>query len=77
MKETTVLTIPEVAKLLRISEASAYNACARGDLPSVRVGALLRVPRVALDRWLDARTGRRKRRPWTPPEDLFEDGAAA
>jgi excisionase family DNA binding protein len=65
-----------VAKLLRISEASAYNAAARGDLPVVRVGALLRVPRAALDRLLEARTGRRKRRLWLAP-DLLEDDAAA
>jgi excisionase family DNA binding protein len=47
-----VYTIPEAAKLLRISRNSAYTAAKNGDLPTVRIGNLLRVPKVALDRLL-------------------------
>jgi excisionase family DNA binding protein len=42
------LTIPEVAAVLRISRSSAYEAAQRGELPTVRFGRRLRVPRYAL-----------------------------
>jgi excisionase family DNA binding protein len=41
-----VLTVPEVAKVLRISRGAAYEAVRCGDIPSVRVGRrTIRVPR--------------------------------
>ena len=42
------LTIPEAAKLLRIGRNSAYEAVRRGDLPVIRIGHRLLVPRQAL-----------------------------
>ncbi len=42
------LTIPEAAELLRIGRNSAYEAVRRGDLPVVRIGRRLLVPRQAL-----------------------------
>ena len=43
-----VLTIEEAAGVLRISRGSAYEAARRGELPTVRVGRSLRVPRARL-----------------------------
>lgn len=43
-----VLTVEEAAKALRISRGSAYEAVRTGDLPHVRVGRTIRVPRKAL-----------------------------
>lgn len=40
-----VLTVEEVAKVLRISRGSAYEAVRTGAIPSVRVGRVIRVPR--------------------------------
>lgn len=40
-----VLTIEEVARTLRISRSAAYEAVRRGEIPSVRIGRTLRVPR--------------------------------
>lgn len=54
--ERLVLTIPEVAELLGISENHCWNLVSRGDIPSVKLGALRRVSRVALERWLDERS---------------------
>jgi excisionase family DNA binding protein len=38
-------SVEQVGKLLGISRSSAYAAVASGDIPSVRVGHLLIVPR--------------------------------
>jgi excisionase family DNA binding protein len=43
-------TVEEVAAVLRISRSSAYEAVAAGQIPSVRFGRKIRVPRHALAR---------------------------
>jgi excisionase family DNA binding protein len=43
-----VLTVEEVARALRVSRGSAYEAIRCGDIPSVRIGRGIRVPRHAL-----------------------------
>lgn len=42
------LTVPEAAVLLRLGRTACYEAVARGEIPSVRFGAKLRIPRGAL-----------------------------
>lgn len=42
------ISVTEAAELLGISRALAYELVARGELPSVRLGRRLVVPRVAL-----------------------------
>ncbi len=54
MNDQLLLTVPEAAKLLRISRNLAYELVARGEIPSVRLGRVIRVPRTALERWLNA-----------------------
>jgi len=44
------LTVGEAAKLLRLSRAFTYELVARGDLPSVRFGRRIVVPRSAIER---------------------------
>lgn len=39
-----VLTVTEVAHLLRISRGAAYSAVRRGDLPSIRLGHRILIP---------------------------------
>jgi excisionase family DNA binding protein len=46
--ERLVFSVPEVAELLGISRAFAYELVARGELPVVRLGRRVVVPRVAL-----------------------------
>ena len=48
----TILTIPETAKILRIGRNSAYEAARRGQIPTVKIGKRLLVPREALERKL-------------------------
>ena len=42
------LSVPEAAELLGISRALAYELVARGEIPSIRLGWRIVVPRVAL-----------------------------
>ena len=46
------LTVPEAAAVLRIGRSAAYEAVDRDELPAVRIGRRLRVPRYALARLL-------------------------
>jgi excisionase family DNA binding protein len=53
MKTHEVLTVPEVAELLRIPRTRAYDLIARGELPAFRLGARsIRVNRHELERFL-------------------------
>ena len=45
-------TIPEVAKLLGISERHAFTSARRGDLPILRIGHRMVVPKAALQAML-------------------------
>lgn len=47
-----VLTVEEAAAVLRIGRSAAYEAARSGDLPCVRIGRSLRVPRYALEAML-------------------------
>ena len=48
-----VLTVPEVASMLRISRGAAYEAARRGKIPGVRrVGRSIRVSKRAVVDWL-------------------------
>jgi hypothetical protein len=49
------LNVPTAGRLyFGLSRNGSYEAAKRGDLPTIRVGRLLRVPIVALERKLDA-----------------------
>jgi excisionase family DNA binding protein len=47
------LTVDEAARALGISRAFAYEAIKRGEIPHVRIGRRVLVPRGALERMLD------------------------
>ena len=52
------LSVPEAAALLGISRGLAYERVARGELPSLRLGGRILVPRQALERLVgDAEPG--------------------
>jgi excisionase family DNA binding protein len=52
----TVLTVDEVAAILRIGRISAYQAIERGEIPTVRVGRRILVPRAAFEAMLNSST---------------------
>jgi len=47
------LTVPEVAALLGISRGTAYEAIRLGQIPSLRFGRRVVIPKAALQRLLD------------------------
>ena len=51
-----VLTVTEAAAALGISRAHAYELVARGELPSLRLGRRIVVPRRGLQRLIDGDT---------------------
>ena len=48
-----VLTIEETARLLKIGRSCAYEAARRGELPILRMGRRMLVPKGALDKLLE------------------------
>jgi excisionase family DNA binding protein len=56
MSQETPLTlsVPEAgAKYFGLCRNAAYDAAARGEIPTIKIGRLLRVPVRALERMLD------------------------
>jgi excisionase family DNA binding protein len=54
----TVLSVDELATLLRVNRKTAYEAVARGLIPGVkRIGRAIRIDRVAVVNWLQGRSG--------------------
>lgn len=47
-----VYDIPTVGRLLGMSRNAAYEAAKRGEIPAIKIGKLLRVPKAALDQLL-------------------------
>jgi excisionase family DNA binding protein len=51
--ERQTLTVEEAGQKLGISRNSAYEAARKGEIPTIRIGRLLLVPRAAFERLLD------------------------
>ena len=47
-----VFTVDEVAKMLTLSRHSVYEGIRTGQLPAIRIGRRLLIPRAALERML-------------------------
>ena len=45
LSEPETLSVEEAARVLGIGRNQAYEACARGDIPSLRIGKRILVPR--------------------------------
>jgi excisionase family DNA binding protein len=55
--ERELLRAEEVAKVLGIGRTKVYELMLTGELPVIRIGRLVRVPRAALARWIAERSG--------------------
>lgn len=54
MSARLTYTVEEAAQLLGISRGTAYESARRGELPTLRLGRRLLVPRRALEQMLTA-----------------------
>lgn len=50
--EGLTFTVDEVSKLLKLSRTSCYEAIKRGDIPSLRIGKRILIPRHAFEKML-------------------------
>lgn len=53
--DPAVMTIDEVAELLRVPKSSIYRLAQRGEIPSRKVGRHWRFHRETLEQWLKER----------------------
>jgi hypothetical protein len=54
MDQPKTLTVPEAGRrYFSLGRNASYEAARRGDIPTIRIGRLLRVPIVALERKLE------------------------
>jgi excisionase family DNA binding protein len=64
MADTAILLrVGEAAELLRLGESTVKLMIRRGELPVVRYGRAVRIPRGDLEKWVADRTERQER-PW-------------
>jgi excisionase family DNA binding protein len=49
-----VLTVDEARRVLRIGRRQLYRAIAKRDVPALKVGRSIRIPRSGLEAWLAA-----------------------
>lgn len=45
----------DVQRILRIGRSKVYEMIARSELPVIRIGRVVRVPRRELERWIEDR----------------------
>lgn len=50
-----ILSVPEVAKVMRLSKSQAYEYVHQGLIPCVKLGKSIRVPKAALLRFLEGK----------------------
>ena len=48
-----ILTLSEVAQLLKVAEKTVYSMAQKNQLPAFKVGGQWRFQRVDLDRWIE------------------------
>jgi excisionase family DNA binding protein len=61
--EPETYSVPEAGRIVGLGKNASYDAAHRGQLPILKFGRKMRVPRAALDRML-GKTVRGERQPW-------------
>jgi excisionase family DNA binding protein len=51
-----ILTISEIASLLKVAGKTVYGLAKKGELPAFKVGGQWRFSRTALNSWIEAKT---------------------
>ena len=55
LKRDEILTLPEVAELLKVAEKTVYSMAQKRQLPAFKVGGQWRFKRVDIDQWIEQR----------------------
>jgi len=63
-----LLTVKDVEAELQLGRTRTYELVRSGELPVVRIGRAVRIPRDALRRWVEAQVSA----PGTPPDVSLE-----
>ena len=56
-----ILTLPEVADLLKVAEKTVYTMAQRSELPAFKVRGQWRFKRIDIDRWIEQQKSIRTR----------------
>lgn len=56
MRDGELLRVEEVQSVLGIGRSKVYEMIRRDELPTLRIGRLIRVPRWALAEWIELQT---------------------
>ena len=59
-RERLVLTVEEAGALLSLGRSASYDAVRRGDIPTIRIGKRILVPRKALEQMLEGYDGQER-----------------
>jgi len=55
MELGSVLTVTEVAEILRMNSTTIYRLVKNGSIPGVKIGGNWRISKASLDLWLSAK----------------------
>ena len=55
-----ILTLPEVAQLLKVAEKTVYTMAQKGELPAFKVRGQWRFRRTDIDAWIQEQTTSRR-----------------
>ncbi|MFC1763947.1 PTS sugar transporter subunit IIA [Planctomycetota bacterium] len=61
MKQPEIMTVQEVADLLRVSERTVYDWATHGHIPCGKLGTTWRFKRSEIDSWIDSNLAAKKR----------------
>jgi excisionase family DNA binding protein len=56
-RSAALLTVEEAARLLRIGRNTCYDLIHQGQIPHIRLGRIIRVPRFGLESWIARQAG--------------------
>ena len=51
--ESAILSVNECAKMLKLSRGSTYQGCLTGEIPHIKIGRRILIPRVAIQKLLE------------------------
>jgi excisionase family DNA binding protein len=58
MRQSEMLRVSELAKQWHLSRGSVYRAIRRGQIPAVKIGGILLIPRARLDELAGSHRGK-------------------